>query len=74
MGAMRMTSRELAGRIGRSESFVSKLIAGSRNPGIQTVIAISRALGWTTDQQLDEVQRGQYGAALLRQLTTGRDG
>lgn len=40
-----LTQGQLAGQLGKKQPFVAKLEAGDRNPEVETLVTLSRALG-----------------------------
>ena len=47
-----ISQEELAGKIGKSQSLISKLISGEKRPSIQTAQDIAKTFGVTVDYLL----------------------
>ena len=50
MHSKEMTSRQLAMRIGISESMMSYILQGLREPNVRTLVRIASELGCTVDE------------------------
>lgn len=63
-----MLAAELARRMDRSESTVSRLLRGSRKPSIQTMKSIEEQLGWPVASQIRALDRGSFRHELARRM------
>jgi transcriptional regulator with XRE-family HTH domain len=55
--------KDLASRMGRSKSWVSKLLSGTHNPTLDTLTEVAHALGLRWDVKLQAVDRGNHYSA-----------
>ena len=64
-----MTQRELAEKLGKKESYVSRILAGWSNPTLKTIVEFEVALGkdildFNLDVKRDQSEKPLRGAAL----------
>ena len=74
-----MTQRELAEKLGKKESYVSRILAGWSNPTLKTIVEFEVALGkdildFNLDIKRDQSENTLRGAALRSARATHRSG
>ena len=72
-----MTQRELAEKLGKKESYVSRILAGWTNPTLKTIVEFDVALGkdildFNLDIKRDQSEKNHRGAALRSVCATRR--
>uniref|UniRef100_A0AAU6R606 Helix-turn-helix DNA-binding protein n=1 Tax=Micrococcus phage Olihed TaxID=3092209 RepID=A0AAU6R606_9CAUD len=55
-----LLNKDVAGRLGLSESGVSRLRSGSRHPSLTVMQSIESAFGWTVQAQSDAIKNGTW--------------
>lgn len=66
-----MTQRELAEKLGKQESYVSKILAGWSNPTLKTIVEFEVALGKDIiDFNLESTARSEAGVSSFQRVKT----
>lgn len=65
-----VTNRRAGALLGLSESGVSRLMSGHRNPSWGTMAKIALVLNWPSGKQTEEVQAGTFADSLRGRLNS----